>query len=71
MQPRSSRAGELVDRPEASAEANPAVMRWIDKRNSLRDKIYSLEYNRLWTPKDAGVATYQGRRKMDDGSEVL
>lgn len=55
----------------SKAEPNPAVLRWIEKRNSLGDKIYSIDYNRLWTPKDAGVATYQGRRKMDDGSEVL
>ena len=55
--------------PEPAASA--AVFDFIEKRNSQRDKISSIDYIRLWTPKDAGAATYQGRRKMEDGTEVL
>lgn len=51
--------------------ATAAVMEFIEKRNSQRDKISSIDYIRLWSPKDAGSATYQGRRKMKDGTEVL
>ena len=58
--------------PQRPAEAvSPAVLAWIEKRNSDRSKISSIDYNRLWTPADAGRATYQGRRRMEDGSEVL
>lgn len=45
--------------------------KWIGERNKNRDKISSIDYHRLWAPTDAGKATYQGRRRMDDGSEVL
>lgn len=55
----------------AEGAATPAVLAWIDKRNSARSKISSIDYNRLWTDKDAGRATYQGRRRMEDGTEVL
>ncbi|MDD3550653.1 MAG: relaxase/mobilization nuclease domain-containing protein [Methanothrix soehngenii] len=58
--------------PQRPDEAvSPAILRWIDKRNSDRSKISSIDYNRLWTSADAGAATYQGRRRMEDGSEVL
>src|SRR5690606_3487162 len=62
-------------RPEATPRpaetVSPAIIRWIDKRNSDRSKISSIDYNRLWTPGDAGAAIYQGCRRMEDGSEVL
>jgi len=50
---------------------SPAILRWIDKRNADRSKISSIDYNRLWSAADAGAAIYQGRRRMEDGSEVL
>lgn len=50
---------------------SPAIHRWIEKRNSQRSQISSIPYNRLWTPQDAGRASYEGRRRMEDGSEVL
>ncbi len=53
------------------AEAKSPVDLWIDKRNSDRDKISSIDYHRRWQSADAGSASYQGRRKMQDGSEVL
>jgi hypothetical protein len=59
--------GADVAKPKVSA----AVMNFIEKRNSQRENISSIDYNRLWTPKDAGTAIYQGRRKMEDGTEVL
>lgn len=48
-----------------------AVSNWINKRNEQRDKISSVDYHRVWNSEDAGNAIYQGRRKMEDGSEVL
>jgi len=48
-----------------------AVSNWINKRNEQRDKISSVDYHRVWNSDDAGKAIYQGRRKMEDGSEVL
>lgn len=66
-QPSSPKTGR--DGPSGAASA--AVNAWIEKRNSQRDRISSIDYNRLWTPKDAGGAIYQGRRKIEDGTEVL
>lgn len=63
--------GPETGRDGAGGAASAAVMAWIEKRNSQRDKISSIDYNRLWTPKDAGDAIYQGRRKIEDGTEVL
>lgn len=53
------------------ADASNSVIEWIEKRNSSRDKLSSIDYHKLWQQSDAGRATYQGRRKMEDGSEVL
>lgn len=61
--------------PEQSGESaktsTDAVDSWIESRNSARDKISSIDYHRRWQTADAGSATYQGRRKMQNGSEVL
>jgi hypothetical protein len=71
---------QVADRPAAQPTNTPpkpavsqesAVDHWIKQRNEAREKISSIDYNRLWTSSDAGKATYQGRRRMDDGSEVL
>jgi len=62
-------ATNTVVSPTAGQES--AVDRWIKQRNESREKISSIDYNRLWTSSDAGRAHYQGRRRMDDGSEVL
>lgn len=59
------------DQPKAPVSADLAAEKWIEERNKKRDKISSIDYHRLWAPTDAGKATYQGRRRMDDGSEVL
>lgn len=59
------------DQPNAPVSADLAAEKWIEERNKNRDKISSIDYHRLWAPTDAGKATYQGRRRMDDGSEVL
>ena len=50
---------------------SPAVEKWIAERNESRDKISSLNYHREWQSSDAGKATYQGRRRLEDGIEVL
>lgn len=58
--------------PEKGAEKpKDAVAAWVEKRNAEREKISSINYHRKWEGRDAGAATYQGRRRMDDGSEVL
>lgn len=81
--PQEPRAGQGGVKPPAGAKprpaapqrpadtASPAVLAWIEKRNASRSKISSIHYNRLWTPADAGAAIYEGRRRMEDGSEVL
>jgi hypothetical protein len=66
-----ARAKPRPEVPQRPADAVPAVVAWIEKRNADRNKISSIDYNRLWTPADAGRASYQGRRRMDDGTEVL
>lgn len=63
------RPGAGQSRPPESV--SPAILEWIEKRNSDRARISSINYNRLWTPADAGAAIYQGRRRMEDGSEVI
>lgn len=54
-----------------SDQPSEAVSQWVKKRNEQRDKISSIDYHRVWNPADAGKASYQGRRKMEDGTEVL
>ncbi|MCB9943490.1 MAG: hypothetical protein H6851_07710 [Geminicoccaceae bacterium] len=54
-----------------AAVGNPTIVRWIDARNSHQGSAPTTPRNRLWTPDDVGRATYQGRRRMEDGSEVL
>lgn len=52
-------------------EPTPAVTDWIKNRNKTRENLSSIDYHRLWVSNDAGKATYQGRRHMNDGTEVL
>jgi hypothetical protein len=59
------------DQTKAPVYGDLVAENWINERNKKRDKISSIDYHRLWAPSDAGKATYQGRRRMDDGSEVL
>jgi hypothetical protein len=70
----SSMAPPMPTPAATSAAAEPAlsaVQAWITQRNIARNKIQSIPYNRLWTPADAGRVIYRGRRRMEDGSEVL
>lgn len=68
----ADKAESLISRnPKIPVEPNQAVQNWIEGRNKHREKISTIEHHRLWQPTDAGRATYQGRRRMDDGSEVL
>ncbi|HGA7692105.1 TPA: TraI/MobA(P) family conjugative relaxase [Salmonella enterica subsp. enterica serovar Virchow] len=60
-----------LPKPAKPVESSPAVEKWIEERNKKRDKISSLNYHRQWQASDAGKATYQGRRRMEDDSEVL
>lgn len=75
-QPRNrTLAGQTKPGPSSGKESpvspGGTVDKWIAERNKTRDKISSIDYHRLWASSDAGKATYQGRRRMDDGTEVL
>lgn len=48
-----------------------SVENFINERNKVREKLSSIDYHKLWTSEDAGSFTYEGRRKLKDGSEVL
>lgn len=62
---------EGKDEPESAEKPSNLVTSWIESRNKTREKISSLDYHRSWEKTDAGKATYQGKRTMKDGSEVL
>lgn len=69
-------ASGAVKGPEPDAGKTPEsvsldVTKWIAERNKTRDRVSSIDYTRLWSPSDAGKVIYQGRRRMEDGSEVL
>jgi Fe-S cluster biosynthesis and repair protein YggX len=75
-QPKPETAAEQKPQPLSPADLptdqpSEAVANWINKRNGQRDKISSIDYHRIWDANDAGKAIYQGRRKMEDDSEVL
>lgn len=70
-QSRNKTGSRTAKKPEKPVPPSPAVEKWIKSRNEKRDKISSINYHRPWQPTDAGTATYQGRRRMEDGSEVL
>lgn len=55
--------------PQESASA--AVIRWVEQRNNTALRVSDIDYTRLWLSTDAGEAAYQGRRRMEDGSEVV
>lgn len=57
--------------PPGGMVASGAVANWIEARNKKRDNISSIAYHRPWMSTDVGKMTYQGRRRMDDGTEVL
>jgi len=44
---------------------------WIASRNAHLGKVQDILPHRLWTSTDAGRCTYQGRRKVDGGQEIL
>ncbi|MCD2514646.1 relaxase/mobilization nuclease domain-containing protein [Acidovorax sp. D4N7] len=66
-QRKNARAGE----PNTSEGNLLNVTIWVNERNALGQKISSIGYHRLWMPGDAGAFRYAGKRRMQDGSEVL
>lgn len=68
---KSASQGESDHTRKPPENQRTAVDKWIEKRNSARDRVSSIDYTRLWQTADAGKAVYQGRRRMEDGSEVL
>lgn len=62
---------KVLEPTTAATEQNQNVVNYINERNKMRDKLSSIDYHKLWSESDAGAVTYQGRRKMKDGSEVL
>jgi hypothetical protein len=55
-------------RPE---QADPQLAEFIDRRNVTRARVPDILPHRAWTPADAAEVTYQGRRLIGDGQEVL
>nr|WP_281262067.1 TraI/MobA(P) family conjugative relaxase [Azospirillum thermophilum] len=53
------------------AEGSTTVAAFISRRNSMRDTVPSVDYTRLWAGSDAGPAVYHGRRRLQDGAEVV
>lgn len=60
-----------ASKPATPAEPSVVMKKWIEERNKNRDKISTIDYHREWRSTDAGRATYQGHRRMKDGSEVI
>lgn len=60
-----------INKPEKPVDTGVEVKKWIEERNKNRDRISTIDYHREWQSADAGKATYQGHRRMKDGSEVL
>jgi hypothetical protein len=54
-----------------SEKPDPQVAAFIDRRNATRARVPDILPHRAWTPADTGEATYQGRREIADGREVL
>lgn len=53
------------------AEGSTTVTEFLSRRNSMRDIVTSIDYTRLWTRSDTGPAVYHGRRRLQDGAEVV
>jgi hypothetical protein len=52
-------------------QTDPQLAAFIDRRNATRARVPDILPHRAWTPTDAGEATYQGRRQIGEGQEVL
>lgn len=63
--------GDAVPKMGAKETPSPAVITWVEQRNNTARRVSDIDYTRLWASTDAGEATYQGRRRMEDGSEVV
>nr|AAP82040.1 putative transfer protein [Stenotrophomonas maltophilia] len=63
--------GDAVLKTGAKETPSPAVIKWVAQRNNTAHRVSDIDYTRLWVSTDAGEATYQGRRRMEDGSEVV
>lgn len=48
-----------------------AIESFLLERNSQRKFSSTIVYHRAWTAQDAGAASYQGRRRLSDGSEIV
>ena len=55
----------------STATPSAALQCYTAARNSLRTKISDINNHAIWTPKDAGPASYYGRRRLADGSWAL
>jgi len=52
-------------------KADPPLVAFVNRRNAARASVPDILPHRAWTPADAGDATYQGRRQIGEGWEVL
>jgi hypothetical protein len=56
-----------------SRALSPAAPADIDivARNNFAHRLSYVYHHRAWTPDDAGAASYQGRRRMKDGTQAM
>ncbi|MFZ2316074.1 MAG: TraI/MobA(P) family conjugative relaxase [Gammaproteobacteria bacterium] len=54
-----------------SNQLNSAIEQWIADRNKKDGQASDIDLHRHWQSSDAGIASYQGSRRMNDGSKVL
>ncbi|MCM8735504.1 relaxase/mobilization nuclease domain-containing protein [Azospirillum sp. A1-3] len=69
--PELERERARMAKPMTQAEGSTSVTAFISRRNNRREIVTSIDYTRLWTPSDAGPVVYQGRRRLQDGAEVV
>lgn len=69
--PELERERARMVQPMTQAEGSTSITDFISRRNNRRETVTSIDYTRLWTASDAGPVVYQGRRRLQDGAEVV
>jgi hypothetical protein len=52
-------------------QLSPALQAYLSQRNAMRERVGNLKVHRVWTAQDAGIVTYQGRRNLTSGAQVV
>jgi hypothetical protein len=70
-----ARTSGISDRPKTitRGDFNPAasIKSYIAARNDLAHRLSSVYPHRAWTADDAGPVSYQGRRRLKDGTQAM